>query len=128
MKRIAVFVIIILGLSLFSQNTDLLYFCESYDTIKGEINCGDRFYKGELTVMAHLSSPIFYESVSLELDKYNPRANTFEYYQDYKFDVNPEQDYIYFQEINFGDPGIYRVFLLDPSNNNITSSLIEIIP
>ena len=113
--------------NLFAQNCDLLYFCVKYDSEYGEIDQSDRFTTGNITVMVLLEKPIALYEIKIELDKLNPRKNTFEYYNDYEFDVGYDMDYIFFNEIYFGDPGIYRVFLLDPKGNTIVSSLVEIV-
>lgn len=127
MKSYVLILFLILSCFLSAQACDLLYFCQRYDAAEGEINAGDRFYTGNLTVMTLLSAPIFYTKVFIQLDKYNPRANEFEYYYDYEFDVQPDLDYFYFDNIKFEQAGFYRVFLLDPSRNTMTSALIEII-
>ncbi len=111
--------------SLKAQSCDILYFCVKYDG--GEIDCSDRFYAGTLTVMAKLANEIYYEKVYIQLDKYDARSGTFKYYQDYEFNTEPDMTYIYFPGINFADRGFYRVFLLSPTKETITSALIEII-
>lgn len=108
-----------------AQSCDILYFCVKYDG--GEKDCSDRFYAGSLTVMAKLASEIYYEKVYIQLDKYEPRTGEFKYYDDYEFTTDPDMTYIYFPGINFKDRGFYRVFLLNPSKETITSALIEII-
>lgn len=113
--------------TLSAQNCDLLYFCVRYDSQYGEIDQSDRFTTGNITVMVLLEKPISCYEITIQLDKYNPRKNTFEYYNDYEFDVGYDMDYIYFNDIYFGDPGIYRVFLLDSRDNTIVSSLVEIV-
>jgi len=131
MKKLLL-VIILLNLlfasivSIHAQNCDLLYFCVNYDSEVGEIDCSDRFTTGNITVVALLKSAIYYTKLTVQIDKYNPREATFEYYDAWEFDVDPDMDYIYFNDINFQDKGIFRVFLVDPEENTITSSLIEI--
>ncbi|HHE37340.1 MAG TPA: hypothetical protein ENL20_02065 [Candidatus Cloacimonetes bacterium] len=131
MKKL-LFVIIFVNLlfssivSIYAQNCDLLYFCVSYDPDAGEIDCSDRFTTGNITVVALLKSPIFYTKITIQVDKYNPREGTFEYYDAWEFDVDPEMDFIYFNDINFQDKGFFRVFLVDPEENIITSGLVEI--
>lgn len=127
MKKLIVFVFLILSGILAAQSCDLLYFCERYDAVEGEIGASDRFYAGKLTVMVLLEAPIYYTSISIQLDKYNARAGKFEYFSEYPFDVDSDMDYIYFNDINFSEAGFYRVFLLDPSRNTITSAIVEII-
>ncbi|NQV17239.1 MAG: hypothetical protein HQ534_01670 [Armatimonadetes bacterium] len=113
--------------TLSAQNCDLLYFCVRYDSDLGEVDQSDRFTTGNITVMVLLEKPIGLYEITIELDKLNPRKNTFEYYKDYEFDVGYDMDYIFFNDVNFADPGIYRVFLLDPKGNTIVSSLVEIV-
>ncbi len=114
-------------ISIHAQSCDLLYFCVKYDPDVGEIDCSDLFSTGNITVVALLESPIFYTKVTVQVDKYNAREGSFEYYDAQEFDVDPEMDYIYFNNINFQDKSFFRVFLVDPEENTITSSLIEII-
>ena len=126
MKKFVVVVFFVLVLSgvLAAQSCDILYLCVNYDG--GEVDCSDRFTAGNLTVMALLSAPIYYTNISIQLDKYNAREGDFEYYENYPFDTDPEMDYIFFPDIAFNDAGFYRVFLLDPNGNTITSTLVEI--
>ena len=131
MKKI---VILFSGILLFfmfttlsAQSCDILYFCERYDTETGEVNAGDRFYSGNLTVMTLLVAPIYYTKVYIQLDKYNPRNGEFEYYSDEEFTVESDMDYMYFNDINFSEKGFYRVFMLDPTRNTIVSAIVEII-
>ena len=132
MKKISLLVLVIcfvFGLitNLTAQNCDLLYFCVRYDSNLGEIDASDRFTTGNITVMVLLESPIYYTDIVIQLDKYSLTKDDFEYYNDYDFDVSSDMDYIFLNDINFGDPGVYRVFLLDPSGSTITSSLVEIV-
>jgi hypothetical protein len=123
---IIVFCVFVLTGIMAAQSCDLLYFCESYGD-DGEIGAGDRFYSGNLTVVVLLEAPIYYTKIFIQLDKYNPREGDFEYHYDYEFDVDSDMDYIYFDDINFSESGFYRVFLLDPNKNTITSAIVEII-
>ena len=132
MKKIVLlgFCLVLLGSvvsTLSAQNCDLLYFCVRYDSDLGEIDQSDRFTTGNITVMVLLESAIRLNEITIQLDKFNARKNEFEYYEDYEFDVGYDMDYIFFNDINFADPGIYRVFLLDPRGNTIVSSLVEIV-
>jgi len=108
-----------------AQSCDIMYFCVSYDG--GEKDCSDRFYAGKLTVMAKLANEIYFEKVTVQLDKFEPRTGEFKYYNDYEFDTESDMTYIFFPGIDFKDRGFYRVFLLNPSKETITSALIEII-
>lgn len=117
------FIIITTATQIKSQ--DLLYFCEKYTD--GEVGVSDRFTTGVLTVMVKLDKPIYYNNVSIQLDKYNCRTDDFEYYDSRTFDVDGKWSYIHFDKITFSDPGLFRLFLLDPDGNTIVSGLIEII-
>ena len=119
------FLFIIATLS--AQSCDILYFCERYDTEMGEVNAGDRLPVGNLTVMALLAAPVYYTKIYIQLDKYNPRNGEFEYYSDEEFTVESDMDYMYFNDIYFSEKGFYRVFMLDPTRNNIVSAIVEII-
>ena len=132
MKKTAVLIFVFLIISpFFTQfkaiSCDILYFCEDYTSEEGEIGCGDRFYSGNVNVMVSLESAIYYTTVKIQLDKFDPRSNDFAYYDDYEFEVDSEDSYINFGKVYFGDKGFYRVFLLDPYDETITSALIEII-
>jgi hypothetical protein len=109
-----------------AQECDIMYFCVRYSD-NGEEGCSDQFTTGNITVMIRLAGEIYYTDVSIQIDKYNPRAGKFEYHKEFPFTVNPELTYVYFNDIYFDKRGFYRVFLLDPSRNTITSALVEII-
>lgn len=130
-KTVVLFLVLIFVVPFFSQfkaiSCDLLYFCEDYTSEEGEINCSDLFYAGNVNVMVSLESAIYYTTVKIQLDKFDPRSNSFAYYNDYEFEVNADDSYINFGKVYFGDKGFYRVFLLDPYDETITSALIEII-
>lgn len=131
MKRIAsLFLVLFLAFAfnaseLRAQDCDILYFCVKYEG--GEKDCSDRFTTGKITVMVKLNGPVYYTKVSIQSDKYNPKLGKFEYHDKKEFDVSSDMTYIYFPNIEFGDPGFYRVFLLDPQGNTMTSGLVEII-
>lgn len=115
------------GSSLLAQSDNIMYFCERYDNVSGEINCSDRFTKGTLTVMVKLSSPIYFSKINIQLDKYDKTTEKFEFHSTEEFDIEPGWDYIHFDNIMFNKRGIFRVFLLSPGGETITSALIEII-
>ncbi len=120
-------IILFMFATLSAQSCDILYFCERYDTEMGEVNAGDRFYSGNLTVMTLLAAPVYYTKIYIQLDKYNSLNGEFEYYSDVEFSVEPDMVYKSFNDIYFGDKGFYRVSLLDPTKNNIVSAIVEII-
>lgn len=117
----------------YSQTKPVLYFCEKYDRTYGEIGVSDRFTTGYITVMIKADDPLGITNCSIQYDKLNYYSGEFEYYKKFKFVVKPSMNYIYFSkndnaDMNFEDPGIYRVYLLNSYNETVTSSLIEIIP
>lgn len=115
-----------------AQSEPVLYFCERYDSDRGEIGVADRFTKGYLTVMVKCDHPLELENVSIQFDKYDYRTGKFSYYNKFSYDIDKDMDYVYFSknedsDLKFEEPGFYRVFLLDDSGKTVASSLIEII-
>lgn len=102
---------------------DRLYFCERYDLTKGEINESDRFTTGTLTVMVKLKKPIGVNAVDINLTD----TKTGEIIEIYPFSVNPENDYIYFDDVNFENPGKYKVNCLTKDGTVIVSGEVEIV-
>jgi hypothetical protein len=116
----------------FSQSEPVLYFCEKYDSRKGEVNISDRFYRGPVTVVVKSDYALNLEDVAIQYDKYNERTGKFEYYKKFYFTINSTSKYVYFSkneesDMKFDDPGFYRVFLLDEDDKTVASSLIEVI-
>jgi hypothetical protein len=117
----------------YAQSGPVLYFCEKYDATLGEIGISDRFTTGYLTVMVKCNYALGLDDVTIQFDKWNPSEKKFEFYKDFKYNVEPDMKYIYFaknseSDMQFDTPGIYRVFLLDCSRSTVASALIEIIP
>lgn len=116
----------------FSQSEPVLYFCEKYDSRKGEVNVSDRFTRGAITVVVKSDYALDLEDVAIQYDKYNPSTGKFEFYKKFYFTIDPDMKYVYFSkndesDMKFEEPGFYRVFLLDDLDKTVTSSLIEII-
>jgi hypothetical protein len=111
--------------SVFAQNCNLLYFCEKYEN--GEVNCSDRFTAGKITIMVKLKDGFDSTSVTLQITKYSPAEDKFDYYKEIIYDVEKGTKFIFFPNIEINDKGIYRVFLLDTKKNRLASSLVEII-
>ncbi|MGD1006258.1 MAG: hypothetical protein ABR980_03385 [Ignavibacteriaceae bacterium] len=117
---------------IYAQSKPILYFCEKYDADQGEIGISDRFTKGYLTIMVRADKALGLKNVFIQLDKYNWNTYKFEFYKKFNYTVDPDMKYIFFakndsSDLLFGEPGFYRVFLLNENNENVTSSLIEII-
>ncbi len=136
MKKLLLFVLLFAGLGfraeLSAQSEPVLYFCEKYDSDKGEIGVSDRFTKGYLTVMVKCDHALNLEDVHIQFDKYNFRTGEFDYYKKFDYTVEKDMSYIFFaknsdSDLKFEEPGFYRVFLLDESDATIASALIEII-
>ncbi|MGD8305574.1 MAG: hypothetical protein PVF17_02885 [Ignavibacteria bacterium] len=118
--------------TVFAQNEPVLYFCEKYGR-NGEEGVSDRFTTGYLTVMVKADYALDLEDVAIQFDKYNYRRDEFEFYKKFYYVVDRDMKYIYFErndesDMEFEDPGFYRVFLLDDRDRTVASALIEIIP
>ena len=126
------FIFIGMNLTVLAQNEPVLYFCEKYGR-NGEEGVSDRFTTGYITVMVKSDYALNLDDVSIQYDKYNFRTGEFEYYKKFSFTIQPDMKYVYFSrndesDMEFEDPGFYRVFLLDDRGRTVTSSLVEIIP
>lgn len=139
MKNLYSFLFLSLFLTFFAMNTasfaqaePVLYFCEKYGDY-GEEGVSDRFTTGYLTVMVKADDPLNLDEVSIQFDKYNFRNGKFEYYKKFDYSVERDMNYIFFakndeSDLEFEEPGFYRVFLLDDRDKTVASALIEIIP
>ena len=136
MKKLLLFVLLFAGLGfkieILAQSQPVLYFCERYDSKKGEIGVSDRFTKGYLTVMVKCDHALDLEDVHIQFDKYNFRTGEFDYYKKFDYTIDKDMSYVFFaknedSDLKFEDPGFYRVFLLDDNDNTVASALIEII-
>lgn len=116
----------------FAQNEPVLYFCEKYDSKKGEIGVSDRFTTGYLTVMVKSDNVLNLEDVNIQFDKFNEHSKKFEFYKKFAYSIDPDMSYVFFaknsdSDLKFEEPGFYRVFLLDDNDKTVASALIEII-
>jgi len=116
----------------FAQSEPVMYFCEKYDDYDGEIGVSDRFTTGYITVMVKSDSELRLKDVAIQYDKYNERNGKFEYYKKFYFTISRDMKYVFFarndeSDMEFEEPGFYRVFLLDEDDNTVTSAIIEII-
>lgn len=138
MKRISLFILFAFAIMFvasavsYAQSQPVLYFCEKYDSRKGEVGVSDRFTTGFLTVMVKCDYALNLSDCAIQYDKYNERTGKFDYYKKFYFSVDPDMKYIFFSkneesDMRFDDPGFYRVFLLDEDDRTVASSLIEII-
>ncbi len=111
--------------SMFSSENKL-YFCEKYDTVKGEINESSKFTTGTLTVMVDLrptKAKIGVSDVDINItDKSTGKA-----IETLPFTVQPSMDYIYFNDVEFKDAGNYRVSCLKKDGTVIATGEVEIV-
>ena len=138
MKRFHLFFAFVLLFSFFAMNSaafaqeePVLYFCEKYGR-DGEVGVSDRFTTGYLTVVVKSDYALRLDDVSIQLDKYNFRTGEFEYYKKFGYTIELDMKYVYFErndesDLEFEDPGFYRVFLLDHRDETVASAIIEII-
>jgi len=115
----------------FAQEEPVLYFCEKYGR-DGEVGVSDRFTTGYLTVMVKSDYALRLDDVAIQLDKYNFRSGEFEYYKKFYYTIDLDMKYVFFtrndeSDMEFEDPGFYRVFLLDDRDKTVASAIIEII-
>ena len=138
MKRFILFFAFVLLFSfiamhstIFAQEEPVMYFCEKYGR-DGEVGVSDRFTTGYLTVMVKSDYALRLDDVAIQLDKYNFRTGEFEYYKKFNYTVELDMKYVFFtrnddSDMEFEDPGFYRVFLLDDRDRTVASAIIEII-
>lgn len=128
---ILVIISLIFGCSKLSNltggSTDKLYFCESYnastDKCEGK---SDRYTTGFLTVMVDLRP----SKRKVGVDKVNINITDLKsgkVVETYPYDTNPDMDYVYFEKVDFKDPGKYRVSALKPDGTVLVSNEIEIV-
>ena len=100
---------------------DKLYFCEKYTT--KEVGEGTKFTAGSITVMVKLTKPIGVSSVDINVTDLadNKPVDTF------PFTVQSEWDYIHFDDVNFKEPGKYKVSCLKKDGTVIASGEVEIV-
>jgi hypothetical protein len=118
--------------TVFAQNEPVLYFCEKYDSKKGEVGVSDRFTTGYLTVMVKSDYELDLEDVHIQFDRLDERSKKFEFYKKFDYVIEPEMSYVFFaknddSDLKFEEPGFYRVFLLDDNDKTVASALIEIV-
>jgi hypothetical protein len=99
---------------------DKLYFCEKYTS--KEVGEGTKFPAGAVTVMLKLSKPIGVTSVDINVTDLssNKPVDTF------PFTVQSDWDYIHFDDVEFSNPGKYKVSCLKKDGTVIASGEVEI--
>ena len=126
------FAFVAMNTTILAQSEPVMYFCERYDSYDGEIGVSDRFTTGYLTVMVKCDYALNLDDVSIQFDHYNERNGKFEFYKKFDYVVDRDMKYIFFSrndesDMEFEDPGFYRVFLLDDRDKTVASAVIEII-
>lgn len=110
-----------------TKSGNRLYFCEEYRNGK-EIGVSDVFTipsgGGYLTVMIKLDEPIGVGKVDLRISK--KTGGTEKIIETIPFDVQPDWDYIHFDEVTFRSAGSHRVTLMKADGTPICSGDIEI--
>ena len=126
------FAFVAMNTTILAQSEPVMYFCEKYDDYDGEIGVSDRFTTGYLTVMVKADDALNLRDVSIQFDQYNERKDKFEFYKKFDYTIDRDMNYVFFarndeSDMEFEEPGFYRVFLLDSRDNTVASAVIEII-
>jgi len=126
------FAFVAMNTTILAQSEPVMYFCEKYDSYDGEIGVSDRFTTGYLTVMVKADNALNLRDVSIQFDQYNERKDKFEFYKKFDYTIDRDMNYVFFSrndesDMEFEEPGFYRVFLLDSRDNTVASAVIEII-
>ena len=100
---------------------DRLYFCESYVT--KEIGEATKFKAGKVTVMVKLKNAIGENAVDLNITD----EATGKVVDTVPFTVTPSWDYIHFDDVEFANPGKYKVSCLKKNGTVIVTGEVEII-
>lgn len=107
------------------DNYPLLYFCESYSD--KPVNTSDRFTTGTISVIFESTNPINTDEAVILIEEIDIINDNVLSKNTYNFKLNPEWNYLHFDEINFDKPGFYRVSLIDKRNKVLASNFIEIV-
>ncbi len=123
---VVVLISLALGCSMFGSKENKLYFCEKYDAVKGEIGESSKFTTGTLTVMVDLrpsKTKIGVSDVNINItDKATGEA-----IETLPFTVQPNMDYIYFNDVAFNKAGKYKVSCLKKDGTVVVSGEVEIV-
>ena len=99
---------------------DRLYFCEKYTS--KEVGEGTKFPVGNVTVMLKLSNPIGVTSVDINITDVSAGKPV----ETVPFTVQSSWDYIHFDDVEFKDPGKYKVSCLKKDGTVIATGEVEI--
>ncbi len=138
MKKLQLFFTFTLLLSIFAlestvlaQNEPVMYFCDKISS-NGAVGISDQHPTGYLIVVVKSNYAMGLHEVAIQLDKYNFRTGEFEYYKKFHYTMELDMKIVSFKkndesDMEFEDPGFYRVFLLDDRDRKVASAIIEII-
>lgn len=126
-----ILVTVILSCSKLSElsgdKADKLYFCEKYvlssDDCEGK---STKYTPGKLTVMVDIrpsKKKLGVESVNINVTD----IKSGEVVDTFPFDTEKDMDYIYFEDVNFKNPGKYKVSALKPDGTVIVTNEINIV-
>ncbi len=102
------------------SKSDKLYFCEKYTTT--EVGEGSSFPVGNVTVMVKLSKPIGVSSVDINVTDVSSGKPV----DTFPFTVQSSWDYIHFDDVEFKEPGKYKVSCLKKDGTVIATGEVEI--
>ena len=124
--------ILISTFEIFAQAEPVMYLCERYDDFDGEVGIGSIFSKGPVAIIIRCDFALNLDQVTIQYDKYDFSESKFVYYKKAKFDVDENASYLSFimddeKNMEFEEPGFYRVFLLDSGGETVASAVVEII-
>lgn len=113
------------------QSSPVMYFCKSYDPDKGEININDSFSKGDITVMVKSDNKLGLKDVAVRFDKWDTVSRSFKFYKKFNFTIKPAMKYVFFSkndesDLSFNEPGFYRIYLLNDSDDIVASAIVQI--
>ena len=113
--------------NLAGDSSDKLYFCESYnvttDKCEGK---STKYSEGFLTVMIDIrpsKKKLNVKSVNINITD----LSTGKVVDTYPYDTDPDMDYVFFEKVDFKNPGKYKVSALKPDGTVIVSNEIEIV-
>jgi len=110
-----------------NDTSDKLYFCEKYDLASDKCEGkSTKYTSGRLTVMVDIRP----SKRKLGVTKVNINItdlSTGKPFDTFEFSTEEDMDYVYFEDVNFREPGKYKVSALKPDGTVIVSNEIEIV-
>lgn len=113
--------------NLAGDNSDKLFFCESYNKTTDKCEGKSlKYSEGYLTVMVDIrpsKKKLGVKSVNINITD----ISSGKVVDTYPYDTDPDMDYVYFEKVDFKSPGKYKVSALKPDGTVIVSNQIEIV-